>query len=99
MNKSNLKVMIDSRLKKNIKSLMTYKNDCYSVKFKDIEDTFWFDKIENLQEFMHSQANERYYDKSLRKGYFQYINENNEEVIYKINNVSRGNLEVEEEVR
>ncbi|HCL4455202.1 TPA: hypothetical protein N2D10_003229 [Clostridium botulinum] len=99
MNKSNLKVMIDSRLKKNIESLMTYENGCCSVKFKDIEDTFWFDTVGDLQEFMLSQASERYYDKSLRKGYFQYKNENNEEVIYKINNVWRGNLEVEEEVR
>ncbi|WP_125154526.1 hypothetical protein [Clostridium rectalis] len=99
MNKSNLKVMIDSRLKKNIESLMIYENGCCSVKFKDIEDTFWFDKVEDLQEFMLIQAKERYYDKSLRKGYFRYINENNEEVIYKINNVSRGKLEVEEGVR
>lgn len=42
------------------------------------------------------QTKERYYDKSLRKGYFDYINEFNEIHRYMITNCTRGTLEVKE---
>lgn len=90
-------VIIDNRLKKNIESLYKYGNESCSIKFKDISDTFWFNNKEELQEFVNNQEVERYYDKSLRKGFFDYINEYNEKFRYPINNVYRGKLEVKEE--
>lgn len=93
----NTTVIIDSRLKKNIESLYKYENGSCSIKFKDIGDTFWFNNKEELQEFVNNQAVERYYNKSLRKGHFNYINEYNEKFRYPISNVCRGKLEVQEE--
>lgn len=99
--RSHKKVVIDSRLKKNIDSLMIYhegkNNECYSVSFKDMEDTFWFDDHGVLQEFLNEQTSERYYDKSLRKGYFTYINENNDKITYIIKSVKSGTLVCEEQ--
>lgn len=71
-------ILIDSRMKSKIEDIMEWKNDVCSVKFKDLDDTFWFNKHEELQEFIRNQEVERYYDKSLRKGYFDYTNEHNE---------------------
>lgn len=81
-------VNIDSRLKSKILELMDLSPDentpCYCVKFKDLDDAFWFgDKIE-LQEFLHKQAVERFYEKELRKGYFDYVNEHNETFRYHV---------------
>lgn len=90
-------IIIDSRLKKNIESLYEYKGGSCSVKFKDIDDTFWFNNYKELQEFVNNQAAERYYDKSLRKGYFDFINDYNETLRYKIINNIRGKLRVKEE--
>ena len=90
-------VIMDNRLKKNIESLYKYENGSCSIKFKDINDTFWFNDKEELQDFVNNQASERYYDKSLRKGYFDYVNEYNEKFRYQISNVCRGKLELQEE--
>jgi hypothetical protein len=84
----NNSVIIDSRLKSKIEELMDSSPDentpCYSVRFKDLDDAFWFgDKIK-LQEFLHNQAVERFYDKELRKGYFDYVNEHEETFRYHI---------------
>ncbi|MFC0903784.1 hypothetical protein ACFHWD_03650 [Clostridium sp. MT-14] len=97
MNRLKQKIIMDSRLKKNIESLYKYENECCSVKFKDIDDVFWFNNITGIQEFLNNQAVERYYDKSLRKGYFDYINDHGEKFRYLINKVFRGRLEVKEE--
>ena len=90
-------IIIDSRLKKNIESLYEYKGGSCSVKFKDIDDTFWFNNYKELQEFVNNQAAERYCDKSLRKGYFDFINEYGEKIRYNIVENIRGKLKVKEE--
>lgn len=90
-------IIIDSRLKKNIESLYEYKGGSCLVKFKDIDDTFWFNNYKELQEFVNNQAAERYYDKSLRKGYFDFINDYNETLRYKIIDNIRGKLKVKDE--
>ena len=91
-------IIVDSRLKKNIESLYEYKGGSCSIKFKDIDDTFWFDNREKLQEFVHVQARERYYDKIFRLNYFDYTNEHNEKIRYDIIRNTRGKLEVIENV-
>lgn len=90
-------VSMDKRLKIKIESLIEWGNDVYSISFKDLNDTFWFNKKTDLQEFVKRQEVERFYDKQLRKGYFDYINENNELVRYDIN-CNRGNLTVVNEI-
>lgn len=84
---------VDSKMKSKIESLMEWENDVYSIKFKDINDTFWFNDKITLQEFVRKQEVERFYDKSLRKGYFDYINENNELIRYAVS-AYRGQLTV-----
>jgi hypothetical protein len=77
-------VMVDLRLKNKIESMKEWENDVCSISFKDLDDTFWFGSKLELQEFLNIQASERFYDKELRKGYFDYINENNETLRYHI---------------
>lgn len=84
-------IMVDRRLKSKIEELAEWDKDVCSVRFKDLTDTFWFDGTEALQDFLNQHSRERYYDKSLRKGYFLYTNENNE--IFKYNvEANRGKL-------
>lgn len=85
-------VMIDSRLKRKIAEAH-YLNGNVIVRFKDIQDAFWFDDKIVLQEFLNVQARERYYDKDVRKGYFDYINEYNETYRYFVSS-NRGRLTV-----
>lgn len=87
-------ILIDTRLKNKIESLMDSSidgNESYSVKFKDLNDTFWFNDQFKLQEFFNNQTVERFYDKELRKGYFDYVNEYNETLRYHVE-VKRGIL-------
>lgn len=88
-------ILIDTRLKSKIEDAYEI-NGVYTIKFKDIQDAFWFgDKVE-FQDFLNIQAKERYYDKELRDGYFDYRNENNETLRYYITS-KRGTLTVTKE--
>lgn len=87
-------ITIDGRLKSKIEDLTDWSkenNACYCVKFKDIEDSFWFGNDSDLYNFMGEQISERFYDKELRKGYFDYVNENGEAVRYHVE-VKRGTV-------
>lgn len=80
-------VLVDSRLKNKIEELMDLSMgdiECYSVRFKDLDDAFHFGKQSELQDFLREQEVERFYDKSLRKGYFDYVNENGETLRYHV---------------
>lgn len=80
-------IIIDNRLKSKIESFSDWSkegNASYSLKFKDIEDTFWFDNDTDLYNFLGKQIVERFYDKELRKGCFDYINENGETIRYNV---------------
>ena len=81
-------ILIDTKLKKIIKLIEW--NGCYSVYLKDIDELFWFDDKIGVQEFLNIQARERFYDKELRKGYFEAMNEVKEIFIYKILEMNRG---------
>lgn len=86
-------ISVDSRIKSKIESLTdlssSENNICYLLKFKDIDDTFIFGSDTELYDFMGRQISERFYDKELRKGYFDYVNENNETLRYHVE-VKRG---------
>lgn len=62
-------LIIDIKIKNKIESLTEF-GGVYIVKFKGLIDTFWFESVEAVQEFMNVQARERIYEKELRKGYF-----------------------------
>ena len=68
-------VMVDTKLKNKIESMNEYNKGVCSIKFKDMDDTFWFNTKSELQEFLNKQSVERFWDKELRKGYFDYIND------------------------
>lgn len=88
-----LSLSVDRRMRNKIESLMEWENDVCSIMFKDLNDTFWFNSKNDLQEFIRKQEVERFFDKSLRKGYFDYKNENNDLIRYEVSSV-RGKLTV-----
>lgn len=83
-------IVVDSRLRNKIESIYGGESWC-SVKFKDLADTFWFNSVGELQEFLNVQTRERYFHKTLRKGYFDYTNEYSEVLRYRVNS-HRGKL-------
>lgn len=85
-------VMIDRRLKRKVESLNEWK-DAFSIKFKDLIDTFWFETVDQLQEFLNEQARERYYNKEVKNGYFDYVNNANETLRYHVKS-NRGTLDL-----
>lgn len=94
----NNSVLVDNRMKSKIEELYEFNNNACMVKFKDLDDSFFFNDKYELQEFLNEQTVERFYDKELRNGYFDYKNENNNIIRYYIE-VNRGNLElINEEV-
>ena len=86
-------VLVDSKLKRKIESISGKEDVYYMVKFKDLDDTFWFSDYVEFQEFLNQQSRERYYDKEVRKGYFDYINDANETLRYYVKS-NRGALEL-----
>lgn len=76
------RLSIDTRLKSKIENMFKYENGSCSVKFVDVEDVFWFNDKNDLQEFLRHQEVERFFDKQLRKGYFDYMNENEDTLRY-----------------
>lgn len=84
-------IFVDTRLKSKIENMIDYENEVCSIKFKDLDDTFWFRNKVELQEFIRVQEVERFYEKELRKGYFLYTNEHNEVFKYIVESL-RGKL-------
>jgi hypothetical protein len=94
-------ISVDSRIKSKIESLVDLSRDenniCYLVKFKDIDDTFIFGSDTDLYNFMGIQIRERFYDKELRIGYFDYINENGETLRYHVESQRGAFISVKDE--
>ena len=88
-------ILVNPRLKNKIETLMDLSQDesCLMVKFKDLEDAFFFSSDAELQEFLRKQEAERFFDRELRKGYFDYTNENNETIRYHVES-KRGTLKL-----
>lgn len=90
--KSSMGVVVDRRLVRFIRSLMEWENDVYSVTLSDLDETFWFNSFADLQEFLNKQAVERFYEDELKKGYFEYVNDNGEKLKYSITKLNRGRI-------
>lgn len=86
-------IMIDTRIKRFIKGYADVDNEnIICIVLKDINESFWFDDEARVQEFLNIQAIERVYDKELRKGYFDYVDERGVIHRYHINKVVRGKI-------
>lgn len=83
-------VMVEKKMKDKIESLIEYAENAYSIKFTDLEDTFWFGDIDRLQEFLNQVSRERYHTE-VSKGYFLYRNEHDETFKYYVES-NRGTL-------
>jgi pyrimidine operon attenuation protein/uracil phosphoribosyltransferase len=88
------KLLIDSRLEKFIPrdDRISWDGGIYSVRFTDIDVTFWFDDISKLQDFLNLHAKERFYDQDVRNGYFDYIDETGSTIRYHLDEVKRGKI-------
>lgn len=86
-------ILIDTRIKTFVDGCLFGENDeSISIRLKDIDETFWFENEIAAQEFLNKQATERVGNKELRKGYFDYNDDNGETHRYIINEMKRGNI-------
>ena len=84
-------IIIERKMKNKVESMYKHSDKAYSIKFKDLDDTFWFDSVVDLQDFLNQVERERYYDKEVKKGYFTYTNEHGERFKYNVKS-NRGAL-------
>ena len=86
-------ILIDKRIQRFVEGyLFGENNEIISIHLKDVDETFWFENEVAAQEFLNKQMTERFGDKELRKGYFDYTNECGEIHRYSINEVVRGKI-------
>ena len=86
-------ILIDKRIKRFIKGELWGENDeVMCIMLTDIDEAFWFSDQALVQEFLNIQAIERVYDKELRKGYFDYVDEYGTIHRYYIDKVVRGKI-------
>lgn len=86
-------IVIDTRIKRFIEGYVVGENeDIIAIKLNDIGETFWFDDKTKVQEFLNEQVTERIYDKELRKGYFDYVDEYGTNHRYYINKLVKGKI-------
>ena len=84
-------IIIGRKMKNRIEEAYKFNDNAYSIRFKDLKDTFWFSSIADLQDFINQVERERYYDKEVKKGYFTYTNEHGERFKYNVKS-NRGAL-------
>lgn len=75
MAKEEIILTIDSRLKKFVEGRI-WDGGVISILVKDIDESFHFLDTVKAQDFLNKQTTERFADKSLKKGYFDYVEEN-----------------------
>lgn len=86
-------ILIDTRIKRFVEGHLDADNEnIMCIRLKDIDESFWFSDEILAQEFLNIQAIERVYDKELRKGYFDYVDENGLIHRYFIHKVERGKI-------
>lgn len=86
-------ILIDKRIQRFVEGYLDEDNEnIMCIKLKDIDESFWFSDKTLAQEFLNIQAIERVYDKELRKGYFDYVDEHGLIHRYFIHNVERGKI-------
>lgn len=85
--------IINKRLEKFIKVCLLGENqDVLSIHLDDIGESFYFDDEAEIQNFLNKQSIERFGGKSLRNGYFDYVDEYQETHRYVINVNKNGEI-------
>lgn len=85
-----MSILINSKLKNIISGTET--NGIILIHLNDINESFQFDSEKEAQDFLNEQSTERFGDKELRKGYFDYEDEVGEIHRYSIGGISRGKM-------
>lgn len=95
-----MNILIDKRIQRFVVGELWGENDeTICITLTDIDEAFWFSDEVSAQKFLRTQATERVYDKELRKGYFDYVDECGVTHRYHINKLVRGKIiEFTEEV-
>ena len=88
-------IVIDTRIKRFIEGYIVGENeDIIAIKLNDIGETFWFDDKIKVQELLNEKVTEGIYDKELRKGYFDYVDEYGIIHRYYINKLVKGKITI-----
>lgn len=69
-----VRLMIDKRLRSIIEGRI-WDGGVVSFLVKDVDETFFFVDTVKAQDFLNTQSTERFADKTLRKGYFDFVEE------------------------
>lgn len=86
-------IIIDKKLERFIKvCLLGEHEDILSIHISDIGESFYFDKQVTAQDFLNKQSIERFGDKELRVGYFDYMDEYGTIHRYIIKSLVRGKI-------
>lgn len=86
-------ILIDKRIRRFVEGVLCGENEnTICIILKDIDEAFWFSDELVAQEFLNRQAIERVYDKELRKGYFDYVDEYGTTHRYYIDKLVRGKI-------
>lgn len=85
-------IIVDERLMKFI-SFIEGENGDWSISLVDLGETFLFKGKEFAQLFLNEQAVERFGGERLRKGYFEYVNDDAEIERYNIKKLFKGRIE------
>ncbi len=86
-------IVIDKKTEKFIKGCLLGKNeDVLSIHLNDIGESFYFDNPITAQDFLNKQSIERFGDKKLRSGYFDYIDEYGAVHRYTVDSLIRGKI-------
>lgn len=86
-------IIIDKKLERFVKGhLLGEHEDILSVYLNDIGESFYFDNQVAAQDFLNKQSIERFGDKELRTGYFDYTDEFGTMHRYIIESLIRGKV-------
>ena len=89
MRKNKLGIIMNKKLEKFI-DVFEWEDNTFSLLLKDLDENFWFESKEELQQIITTQCTERFSDN--KQGYFDYTNEHNEVFRYKIEELRKGEI-------
>ena len=86
-------IIIDKKVERFVKGcLLGEHEDILSIHLNDIGESFYFDNPVAAQDFLNKQSIERFGDKELRAGYFDYTDEYGTTHRYDIKSLARGKI-------
>lgn len=86
-------IVIDKKIERFVKGCLLGKNeDVLSIYLSDIGESFHFDNKVVAQDFLNKQSIERFGDKELKTGYFDYTDEFGTIHRYIIKSLTRGKI-------